>query len=311
MRAQTVDLTEVEIAQLNERVSTGPSAFAAAEIRLEEFIDLDEYPLHDMTSPKRQDLVQHCRAELVEHGCSHVPDFILPSAVAAMRDEALRLLPNAIYADDNNNPYFTPDDPSLPTDHPVRFFQKRTSAYINSDLLEPYSTLRKIYDSDVVLHFICECINAGPIYRWADPLGRNPYSVMQDGDYFPWHFDGNDFTVSILVQESDEGGVFEYRPYVRSPENENYAEVKAVLHGAREGVRELPLKNGDLQLFRGRHSMHRVTETKGDTARIIALPTYHTNPYLMNRPHHAKTLYGRYLPIHAERDMARTDHLTD
>ena len=90
--------------------------------------------------------------------------------------------------------------------------------------------LKKIYDSDVMVHFFSECLNVGPIYRWAEPLGRNPYSVMKDGDYFPWHFDGNDFTVSILVNESDEGGDFEYAPDIRSPKNENFNDVNFYHH---------------------------------------------------------------------------------
>ena len=300
-----------EIERMNESLVTGPSAFTGIEIRLEELIDLDQFPLHDLDDPRRKELVMQCRAELEQYGCSHVENFVRPEAIKTMRDEALRLMPFAIYADDSNNPYFSADDTSLPKDHPKRFFQARTSAYINSDMLETQSTSRKIYDSDVIVHFLSECINVGPIYRWSDPLGRNPYSVMQDGDYLPWHFDGNDFTVSILVQESEEGGVFEYRPNVRSAENENFEEVKQVLNGKREGIRELALKEGDLQLFQGRHSLHRVTKTYGDAPRIIALPTYHTNPFSVNRPHHSQTLYGRSLPVHDERNLARSDQLMD
>jgi len=299
-------LSNEQIEALNQKAISGPSAYAAAEIQLEDLIDLDAFPIHDLTSPKRAELVAQCRADLADDGCSHVADFIRKEAVQKMRDEALRLLPMATTADDYNTPYFGPDDPSLPEDHPKRYFQTRSSSYINSDLLETDSVLRKIYDSDVFVHFFAECVNVGPIYRWADPLGRNPYSVMQNEDYFPWHF-----TVSILVQEAQQGGDFEYCPYVRSVENENFAEVKKVLRGDRERVKVLKLRTGDLQLFRGRHSMHRVTRTLGDQPRIIALPTYHTNPYLMNRPHHAKVLYGRYLPIHAERELQRSDKLTD
>jgi hypothetical protein len=244
-------------------------------------------------------------------GCSHVPGFILDSAVAEMQAEAHRLMPYARQAAARINPYLIADDPSLPEDHPKRTFAARTSAFINSDRLEPHSLLRKIYDSDVMVHFVAECLNQGPIYRWADPLGRNPYSVMNHGDYFPWHFDGNDFTVSILVQESDEGGDFEYCPDIRKPNNENFPEVKKVLKGERDRVEVLSLKTGDLQLFKGRYSMHRVTPTQGPNPRIIALPTYVTNPYLVNRPHHAEAFYGHNLPIHYERDMARLDNLTD
>ena len=288
-----------------------PSAYAALEIRLEEFIDLDQFPIHDLTSPVRRALVEQCRADLETVGCSHVPDFILDSAVQSMRAEAHRLLPQAWSFQDQSNPYFVADDPALPKDHPKRFFELRSSAYINSDLLESQSVLRKIYDSDVVVHFFCDCLNMGPIYRWADPLGRNPYSVMRDGDYFPWHFDGNDFTVSILVQESDAGGIFEYCPNVRSPGHENFDDVRRVLAGERENVITLPLKNGDLQLFKGRYSMHRVTSTNGPNPRIIALPSYVANPYLVSRAHHSEVLYGRSLPIHKERNLARLDSLID
>ena len=288
-----------------------PSAFAAQEICLQNLIDLERFPIHDLTSPARQLLVNQCRADLQAVGCSLVPDFILDSAVQSMREEAHRLLPQAWAVEENSNPYFVPDDPGLPEDHPKRFFERRSSAYINSDLLEPQSLLRKIYDSDVFVHFFCECLDIGPIYRWADPLGRNPYSVMVDGDYFPWHFDGNDFTVSILVQESDEGGDFEYCPNVRSGNNENFDAVRELLSGDRQGVKVLPLRTGDLQLFKGRYSMHRVTTTRGKNPRIIALPGYVTNPYLVNRIHHAQVLYGRSMPIHQERNLDRLHRLAD
>ncbi len=288
-----------------------PTAFSASEIRIEDFIDLDEFPIHDLTSAKRQELVNQCRRELEEHGCSHVPGFIKASAIQSMLEEANRLMEDARPADDFVNPYLTTDEPSLPEDHPKRFFENRTSAFINSDLLEPQSLLRKIYDCDVMVHFVADCLNQGPVYRWADPLGRCPYSVMRTGDYFPWHYDGNEFTVSVLVQAAEAGGDFEYVPNLRTPDTENFDEVQKVLQGDRERVRVLQLKEGDLQLFKGRYSMHRVTPTKGATTRIIALPTYVTNPYLVNRPHHAKAFYGRAEPIHHEREMSRVDNLTD
>lgn len=288
-----------------------PSAFAAAEIRLDEFIDLSQFPIHDLNHPARKELIENCRHEIAEDGCVVIPKFIKPSATSAMKEESIRLLPLANQTESRTNPYFSKDDPSLPKTHPQRFFEARTSSYINSDLLEPQSLLRKIYDSDVLLHFISECLNIAPIYRWADPLGRNPYSVMEDENYFPWHFDANNFTVSILVQKSDSGGDFEYCPDIRSSGNENLEAVSRILHGDRENVKTLTLKAGDLQIFKGRYSMHRVTKTHGKSPRIIALPTYVTNPYLVNRPHHAKVLYGRAMEIHKERDLARPDQLLD
>ncbi len=279
-----------------------PSAFSALEIPLERFLNLDEFPIHDLTSSRRAELVEQCRQGLDKWGCAHVPDFILPSAIEEMHQEALRLIDKG-YAREAHawvNPFLTKEDTSLDKDHPKRFFEERTSSFINSDLLEGCSVLRMIYDSDVMVHFVAECLNVGPIYRWAEPLGRNPYSVMKDGDYFPWHFDGNDFTVSILVNEADGGGDFEYVPDIRTPHNECFDDIGAVLHGERKRV-----------IFKGRYSMHRVTKTKGSEPRIIALPTYVTNPYLVNRPHHSEAFYGRSMDIHHERNLGRLDKLTD
>jgi hypothetical protein len=256
-------------------------------------------------------LVHDCRQDLEKWGCAHIPNFITSSAVQKMRDEAFRLIGSSRRAHKFVNAYLTEDDPTLPKDHPKRFFEERTSSFINSDLLDRDSILRQIYDSDVMVHFVSDCLNVGPIYRWAEPLGRNPYSVMHDGDYFPWHFDGNDFTVSILVNESIDGGDFEYAPDIRTPKNENFEDVKSVLHGQRDKVKVLSLKTGDIQIFKGRYSLHRVTVTKGKEPRIIALPTYVTNPYLVNRPHHAEAFYGRSMPIHHERNLERLDDLTD
>jgi hypothetical protein len=50
----------------------------------------------------------------------------------------------------SNTPYFNPDDPSLPEDHPKRYRQVRSSGYINSDILGVNSALRAIYRSEMV-----------------------------------------------------------------------------------------------------------------------------------------------------------------
>ena len=83
---------------------------------------------------------------------------------------------------------------------------------------------------------------------------------MHKDHYFPWHFDGNEFTLSILVQKAEKGGLFEYSPDLRSVENENFDEVKKVLDGDRSRVRQLKLEPGDLQIFKGRFTLHRVTK---------------------------------------------------
>ena len=129
---------------------TGPSAYAAAEINLREFIDLDRFPIHDLGSEKRAKLVNHARKGLEAFGCAHIPDFLTKNAVNAMRDEASRIMDYALPADARINPYLTADDDKLEKDHPKRIFSRRTSSFINSDQLEENSLLRKIYDLSLI-----------------------------------------------------------------------------------------------------------------------------------------------------------------
>lgn len=289
-----------------------PTAFAAAEIDLDRFVDLDRYPIHDVTSAARGELIADTLGQMRSHGCCRIPGFLRSEAIDAMRGEAVSLYGQVHWSAQNHNPYFSADDESLPTDHPKRIFQRRESGFISSDLLLPASALRQIYDSDVVLHFIWECLGIDqPVYRWADPLGRNPYGVQSTGQGLPWHFDGNEFTVSMLAQKADSGGVFEYVPNIRRPQAENFEHVAHVLAGGRDGVRQLDLVPGDLQVFAGRCSLHRVTPVEGPTTRYIGLPSYVHDPYRMNRSYHSTTVYGRATDLHQAREQMLADGLVD
>ena len=289
-----------------------PTAFAATEIDLNEVFDLDRYPIHAIGDAARTELVNEAREAMLDTGCFRVRDFVRPEAIEAMAAEATSLHDQTFWSVQDHNPYFSPDDESFPEDHPRRTFQHRQSGFINSDILTEQSLLRKIYDADVLVHFVWECLGTPqPIYRWADPLGRNPYGVMEPTHYLPWHFDGNEFTVSILVQKADEGGVFEYVPNIRTPEAENYEHIKHILDGGRDGVHELDLQPGDLQLFRGRYSLHRVAPLKGIRPRYVAIFSYVEEPGMVGSVERTRQLYGRTLPIHHERSGQRADPLVD
>jgi len=279
---------------------------------LDAIVDLDRFPIHRIDSPERTELVAHTREQMDDVGCCRISDFIRPDAVESMRAEAVSLHDQTHWSEQDHNPYASPDDPSFPEGHPRRFFQQRRSGFINSDLLPSQSLLHQLYDQSVMTHFLWECLGVErPIYKWADPLGCDPYGVMEPGHYFPWHYDGNEFTVSILVQKADKGGVFEYVPDIRQPNNEQYERVQHILEGGRDGVQELDLIPGDLQLFKGRYSMHRVTQIEGNTTRYVGLPTYVHDPYRMNRPHHSINYYGRATDMHYARESVLVDGLVD
>ena len=278
---------------------------------LENIINLNEYPINQTNSDEYKKLIEKNKKLLDQDGCCVLPNFIKTQSLSKMKEEVERNLNKIHWTKDSHNPYFTKDDPELSKDHPKRIFTFRESGYLNSDDLETNSDLDTLYESEEMLKFVSDSLGVYPLYKWADPLGKNPYSVMHEDHYFPWHFDGNEFTLSILIQKADKGGLFEYSPDLRNENNENFDEVTKVLRGDRKTVKSLDLKPGDLQIFKGRFSMHRVTKVEGKTSRYIALPTYVKDPYRVNKPEHSKQVYGKALPIHFERNNTKVDGLID
>jgi len=280
-------------------------------MKLNDIVDLDTYPINQSGNQKYKDIINYNKKLLDNNGCCVLKNFIKEESINRMKQEAERKLNKVYWTKDKHNPYFIKDDETLPKDHPKRIFTVRESGYINSDDLEQNSDLNHLHDSDEMLKFVSDCLGVYPLYKWVDPLGKNPYSIMHSGHYFPWHFDGNEFTLSILVQKSEKGGIFEYSPDLRSKDNENFENVTKVLRGDRGAVKSLDLKPGDLQIFKGRFSMHRVTKIEGKSSRYIALPCYVKDPYRVNKPEHSIQVYGKAMPIHYKRNNIEADGLTD
>ncbi len=269
-------------------------------IDIKQIINLEKYPINDIGSLKYKELINYTRKQLNEDGCCVLPNFIKPNSIRKMKDEVDRNLNKIYFTSDKHNPYFTKEDKTLNENHPKRIFTVRQSGYLNSDDLEKDSDLNKFYDLEEMLKFVSDSLEVFP-----------PYSVMHTDHYFPWHFDGNDFTLSVLIQKAEKGGLFEYVPDIRSKDNENFKEVAKVLKDDRTRVKSLDLKPGDLQIFKGRFSMHRVTKIEGKTSRYIALPCYVKDPLKINKPEHSKQVYGKALPIHFKRENIQGDGLTD
>ena len=280
--------------------------------RLNTIVDLKKYPIHDLNSPIIKHLVKKCKEELDLYSCSTIPNFILPKSLEIMNSELEKQLDEVYMSKESINAYlYAKDDPSLPETHPKRNFMERYNGYLNSDCFSKNSEMKYLYETEELLKFVSKCLGISPIYRWADPLACHAYNVMKPDGILPWHFDSCEFTLSIMIQKPDEGGIFEYCPFIREPGNENFDEVKKVLEGDRSKVRQLKLEPGDLQIFKGRFTMHRVTKVKGNKPRYLCIPAYVLDPWRVNTPEHSEAIYGKVLPIHIERNQARSDGLAD
>ena len=132
-----------------------------------------------------------------------------------------------------------------------------------------------LYRWDPLTDFVREALGGETLYRSACPHLSLVLGVEGEGDQFGWHFDTNDGVVSLLLQEPDGGGHFEYAPYIRAEDDENYAKV-ARLFAGEPGIARRPLMSaGTFVLFKGRRSCHWVTPVETtDKPRLIALFSY-------------------------------------
>ena len=280
--------------------------------RLKTIVDLEKYPIHNLNSPIIKKLIERCKEELEENSCSTIPNFILPQSLEVMRSELEKQLDEVYMSKESINAYlYAKDDTSLPKDHPKRNFMNRYNGYLNSDCFQKNSEMKYLYETEELLKFVSACLGVSPIYRWADPLACHAYNVMKPEGVLPWHFDSCEFTLSLMIQKPENGGIFEYCPNIREPGNEKFDEVKKVLDGDRTRVRQLKLEQGDLQIFKGRFTLHRVTKVEGQKSRYMCIPAYVLDPWRVNTPEHSKAIYGKILPIHIERNQTRSDGLTD
>lgn len=275
-----------------------------------DFIDLDRYPIAE-TGPARDVLIADLRAAIETVGCAVLKGFIRAAHLNELVAECDRVAIHGHRNFNRTNPYFTKDRPDLPASHPLRRFYDRSNAFVPADNFGPESILRAIYEWPAFAPFIQEALGEARFYRYADPLADVIVNLTEAGNGFPWHFDTNNYTVTLAIQNAETGGNFEYSPHLRTPTDENYAGVEAVLDGDSRLIRTLQLEPGDLQIFKGRYSLHRVTPLAGAKARYVAIFSFTEEPGMVGSPERTRQLYGRVLPVHIERAGLRRDTLVD
>lgn len=256
-------------------------------------VDLERYPIHDLSSERGQALVSACREELPATGVCNLEGFVTPDAVAAMVALAEQLQDKAWASDRTHTIYFEKPDETVPAEHP-RAHQVRSAKHgIAYDQIPADAPMRRLYESDDLTAFIATVLDKPVLYRSADPLDALQVTTFQPGDELGWHFDRSEFSMTVMYQQPESGGDFEYVPGLRSEDDENYDGVQAVLHGDRTGRQILPSAPGTLAFFRGEHALHQVTPIRGGTPRINSVLTYGERPDMRLNDLTSELFYGR------------------
>ncbi|MDH3301361.1 MAG: arpA protein [Acidimicrobiia bacterium] len=286
-----------------------------ARYGLGDLIDVDRYPFDQPDSAAYRAAVDAARAQLRTDGCAVIKDLIRPAALSILSSEIVERKPTTHYSTQTMNPYFhTEHNPDYPDRHPVNTFLERSSGFIPGDSWESGCATDVIFRAPELTRFLAACLEIRRLHCYADPLAGLTANILDPGQQFTWHFDTNDFAVTVLVDEADEGGLFEYVPNIRNADDEGFDHIQDVLEGGRDGVVTLDLRPGDLQIFRGRYSLHRVSRVAADSVpRHAAIFAYTEQPGVIGRVVRTRQLFGRVLPEHeaAERERVRSDTLLD
>ena len=117
----------------------------------------------------------------------------------------------------------------------------------------------------------------------------------------------------VPTKSAASGGHFEYAPNLRNANDECYEDVRSVLRGDTQQVTRLHLAPGDLQLFLGRFSLHRVTKNTGLSDRLLLIMSFAEKPGMIGSVERTRELYGKVTEQHLEAQVqrVRADELMD
>jgi hypothetical protein len=276
-----------------------------------EWINTSRYPLDRPGSVDFNSTVDAVRRQLSVDGCAVLREFIKAEHLADLAAQVAILAPRAHFTQAEVTVYGGEPDESFPDSHPRRRTLKRRNGFVAGDLIGGDCALRPIYHSAELQAFLAACVGADRIYEFADPLAQLVVNVIKPNETHSWHFDSNEFAVSLMTRRAEAGGEFEYVPNIRSSGFENYPQVEAVLSGDSSGIQVLDLRPGDLQIFLGRYSLHRVRQTRGPRDRHTVILAYAKHMGMVGQPEKTAALFGRKLSVHASsQGQRREDQLT-
>lgn len=256
-------------------------------------VNLETYPLNRIGSPEGARLIAECHERLHRTGVCLLPGFVTDDALETMAAEARAAEHEAFFCRNHHNVYLEPHDNAFPPDHPRRMRLYTSVGSIAYDRLPRQSALRSLYEWDPLVTFMGAVLGYPLIYRFADPLGALSINVFREGDRHAWHFDESEFSTTLMLQAAEEGGEYEYVPDTRRAGNEDYGLIQRIIDGEHNDIRTLPYNPGDLLIFSGRYSIHRITEVSGDMSRLVAILCFSTLPGEVNSEEVRTLFWGR------------------
>jgi len=281
---------------------------------MEKLIDLEKYPIHEASS-EYDDLVEFCQTQLRKVGSVDLPGFVRSSVIEKMSVEVDNLpsynrlnVVSAYGAALDDEPEEI--NRTMPSwngqDHSAKRKFAQDVFAVAGDQIPHDALIRKIYDSPMVIAFLARASGKQAMYQMDDEFQNINIMYMYDGCSRAWHYDGTDTVITLLLQKPEEGGQYEFAPFIRGEHRgeENFEDVARLFDGSYHNNIVKNAEAGTLNLFNGVRSLHRVRTVYGPKKRIISILSYHTAPNLKGSISKNVKLYGeRVANIYRERGL--------
>jgi len=241
----------------------------------QDWINLDRYPIHKLHTDAGQALIERCRQDIARTAGSQLDGFLLPDALCRLGDEARDVAPMALRRDTYRSAYGWMENDDFDEDHPRAWPQHDRKGTVHYDLYPPEALIRRLYEWQPLADFIATVLREEHLFICDDPVMSVVLSIMGGGDEQGWHFDTNDYSVTLCLQAPEAGGAFQCAPYVRSDGEENYNRVAEIFRGEIQPEVDVTPEPGTLTMFRGRRSVHRVDAVEGELDRLMVIFSYH------------------------------------
>lgn len=269
--------------------------------RIDDVIDLDRYPIHQPDSqPAWGALTGWIRTELERTGSARLPGFVRPPALAGMATDIARRAVYVPIREQRANVYASSCAGAADhdADDPRRRELTWLAGHVTRDMIPPYTDAHRLYVSAAFKRFVAGAVGCERVFEYADPLAGLVATVLPPGGAYPWHYDTNEFVLTMILQPADHGGSFEYHADLRRPGDENLDALRQVLDGTAPPPRRLLSEPGDLCLFRGRYSLHQVTPVEGVRSRLVLVFSYADRPGVIGPLERTRSVYGRVTEHH-------------
>ena len=259
---------------------------------MEHLIDLDRYPLDRLDDGAGRALVARCIDDLARRGMFTLAGLLRAEVIERMLPELLARAAAETYTHAReHNIYFDDDIAGVPRGHPALTRIRTVNHTLCGDQLG--DELRALYEWPPLAAFLARVMGKPALYPMADPLACANVMTYYEGEGLNWHFDRSEFTTTLLLQAPLAGGEFQYRHALRGPGRPNLDGIARLLRGADDAVETLRLGAGDLNVFKGVDTAHRVTPPRGERARMVAVFTYYETPGRVFSDEENLGFYGR------------------